>query len=107
AGLAADLRLFLSGKPIQARPARSLEQFWRWCRRKPLVAGQAAGLLLVFGAGFAGVTWQWRQAEASRELAEDNFQQAYEAMTNWSSRSEEELARKAGMQPLRCQLLTE
>jgi WD40 repeat protein/serine/threonine protein kinase len=41
--LAEDLRRYLSGEPIQARPVGKLERLWRWCKRKPALA--AAGVL--------------------------------------------------------------
>src|SRR3954453_8990618 len=37
--LADDLRHFLDGRPIQARPVGRIERFMRWCRRNPLLAG--------------------------------------------------------------------
>jgi serine/threonine protein kinase/tetratricopeptide (TPR) repeat protein len=37
--MADDLKRFLDGQPILARPIGSVEQFVRWCRRKPAQAG--------------------------------------------------------------------
>jgi WD40 repeat protein/tRNA A-37 threonylcarbamoyl transferase component Bud32 len=42
--LSEDLRRFLGGEPIQARPAGPLERTWRWCRRNPALAS-ATGLV--------------------------------------------------------------
>jgi serine/threonine-protein kinase len=70
--LAEDLRGFLGGEPIRARPVGRLGHFGRWCRRKPLVAGLLAALVLVFFGGLGGVFWQWHQAEGN--LAEANVQ---------------------------------
>jgi serine/threonine protein kinase len=52
--LADDLRRFLRGEPIRARPAGRLERLWRWCRRNPL----AAGLLLAVSLGSAFGLWE-------------------------------------------------
>jgi serine/threonine protein kinase len=47
--LAEDLRRYLSGVPIHARPVSKVERAWRWCKRKPALAamgGLAAAALL-------------------------------------------------------------
>jgi serine/threonine protein kinase len=57
--LAQDLERFLAGEPVRARPLGAPGRLSRWCRRKPVVAGLAMGLVSVFVLGFAGVTWEW------------------------------------------------
>ncbi len=46
ADLAEDLRRFLAGEPIRARPAAVWERAWKWMRRRPALASLcSAGLL--------------------------------------------------------------
>jgi tetratricopeptide (TPR) repeat protein len=61
--LANDLRRFLAGEPIQARPATAWERGWKWARRRPAIAALSAALVLVFVVGFLGITWKWLEAE--------------------------------------------
>lgn len=42
--LAHDLECFLEDRPIEARPITSIERFWRWCRRNPVVASLASAV---------------------------------------------------------------
>jgi tRNA A-37 threonylcarbamoyl transferase component Bud32 len=51
--LADDLRRWLHGEPILARPIGRLERLGRWCRRNPV----AAGLLLAVTLGSAAGLW--------------------------------------------------
>src|SRR5205085_4324736 len=53
AELAGDLRRFLSGEPIRARPIGRARRLWRWCRRNPV----AAGLLAAVSLGSAFGIW--------------------------------------------------
>ncbi len=63
--LAEDLRSFLADRPIRARRISAPERLRRWYRHNRLVARLLAALVLVFVAGFAGVVWKWREAEAA------------------------------------------
>jgi WD40 repeat protein len=78
AALAEDVRRFLDGQPVLARPAGRVERALKWARRHPAQAAAYALALLVLGLGGVGgtVTWFWRQAEAAREQADDAREQA-------------------------------
>ncbi len=47
ADLAADLRRFLRGEAILARPISRLARTWRWCKRRPLVAALSATVTIL------------------------------------------------------------
>jgi tetratricopeptide (TPR) repeat protein len=74
--LADDLHRFLAGEPIRARPVGIIERAWRWCRRKPAIAGLLAALLLVTVGGFALVLWQLQRVQTERDVAEARRREA-------------------------------
>ena len=53
AELAADLRRWLTGHPIKARPVSRLERAWRWCRRNSAIASLSAAIVIVLLTGIA------------------------------------------------------
>ncbi len=61
--LADDVGRFLAGEPICARPVTQAERVWRWCERKPLVAGLLTALIFVGVGGFVAVLSLWLLAE--------------------------------------------
>jgi WD40 repeat protein len=66
AALAEDLRRFLDGEPIHARPVGAWERSVKWARRRPAIAALLTLVVLVTVLAFGLVTWQWRLAEAAR-----------------------------------------
>jgi WD40 repeat protein len=77
--LADDLRRFLDGRPIEARPVTSVERAVKWARRRPAVAALLGTLAGVVLTAAALVAWQYGVAVAQRKealrqqgIAEDN-----------------------------------
>lgn len=58
-----ELRRYLDGEPILARPVSSVGRVWRWCRRHPTVSILSACLVAALTAGIIGITTQWYRAE--------------------------------------------
>lgn len=70
AALADDLRRWLDGYPIRARPVSTVEHAVRWCRRHPMPASLAITLAATIVASLAGLTALWRQSAFQRDRAE-------------------------------------
>ena len=88
---AEELRRFLDGKPIHARPVSSLEKSWRWCRRSPVIAGLAALALVLLVTGVSGILWQWSRAELFARSESSHRARAERALTQLELRRAEEL----------------
>jgi len=72
AALGADLRRYLSGEPIQARPIAQWERAVKWARRKPAIAALASALTVVTAGGFVAMAALWKRAELSAIAAQSN-----------------------------------
>ncbi|HEX4562256.1 MAG TPA: serine/threonine-protein kinase, partial [Gemmatimonadales bacterium] len=82
--LAADLRRWLAGEPIAARPVGSFEKAWRWTRRHPapaalIVATAVAGLALVATSLSLAYNRQLRRANALTEQSRAIAHKAYQS----------------------------
>ncbi len=71
--LADDLRRYLAGEPVRARPVGAVERGLKWARRRPALAGLwAAGLLLVIvSGGAAAALWYGGRLAAALGEAEE------------------------------------
>lgn len=75
--LAADLRRFLAGQPIHARPTPWWERGWKWVRRHPTIALLLVVLFLsslLLGWGYWSVTRAYQQRQAGLWVAQEAVQ---------------------------------
>jgi len=111
--VAEELERWLSGVPIQARPAGNMERAWRWCRRYPIVAALSFLVIALLAAGTgvfldgyfkvrAAKTVSDRKAEEARK----GFGLAYRSMNQTVFQiAQDPLLKERGFHELRKQLL--
>lgn len=63
--LASDLRRYLRGEPVSARPVSWPNRALRWYRRRPAVAASLTALALTLLASIVAITALWRRAETN------------------------------------------
>ena len=71
ADLAADLRRFLAGEPITARPVGELEKAWKWVKRNPVVAAMTAAIVLLLVGSSAGIYLKYLDARERKREADE------------------------------------
>jgi WD40 repeat protein/tRNA A-37 threonylcarbamoyl transferase component Bud32/tetratricopeptide (TPR) repeat protein len=68
--LAEDLRRFLGGAAILARPVGRVEKAWRWCRRNPsLAVASSLAITALVAAAVLSILYGVAQARARRTVA--------------------------------------
>ena len=78
--LAGDLRRWLDGKPITARPVSTLEHAWRWCRRRPAIAALTVTLVLTAIGSLLVLLALLRRSEALRSRSDANYKVASQSL---------------------------
>jgi serine/threonine protein kinase len=64
--LADDLERYREGRPITARPVSAIEKIWKWCRRRPLLAGLIGSLFIAVAAVIVLLTVTLQRTEKAR-----------------------------------------
>ncbi|HEX3599751.1 MAG TPA: bifunctional serine/threonine-protein kinase/formylglycine-generating enzyme family protein [Lacipirellulaceae bacterium] len=65
--LGEELRRYVAGKPVHARPISKADRVWRWCRRHPAVAALSTSLVVGATVAFAVMSWQWFTIKQSQD----------------------------------------
>ena len=68
--LAEDIRRYLDGRPIVARPVGPAGRLWRWGRRNPKLSVMTAALVVAFGLGTPTLLGLWLHARSQQARAE-------------------------------------
>ncbi|MCY2994620.1 MAG: SUMF1/EgtB/PvdO family nonheme iron enzyme [Planctomycetota bacterium] len=94
--MAEDLRRWLAGEPVTARPVGTVERLVRWCGRNPVVAGLSAtaGVLLLLVAMVSLLAYvKTSQALATAETERQRAEQSLEKETAERTRADGERQR--------------
>ena len=68
--LANDVRRYLAGEPITARPTAAWERGWLWCKRNPWLAGACAVMAAsLVAVAVISMAYAVAQAKARREIS--------------------------------------
>jgi tetratricopeptide (TPR) repeat protein/tRNA A-37 threonylcarbamoyl transferase component Bud32 len=110
--LADDLRHWLNGEPIRARPLGPGGRLGRWCRRNTRLAALVAavfGLLVllsvVFGVAAVRIAREQRQTLTERKAARDHYNLALETLNSLVLDVNQKLGSRPGTLPLKRDIL--
>jgi tetratricopeptide (TPR) repeat protein len=111
--LAEDLRRFLAGEPIKARPIGAWGHAVKWARRRPAAAALiavsvlgGAALLMTLVLSNVRIAREKAQAERQRERAEANLELARQAVDDYITKvGQDPRLRQHDLEGLRKQLL--
>lgn len=95
--LAQDLRRFLDGEPVQARPISLGEKLIRWGRRSPYAVSMGALMLVMGVAGTLLLMVANQKVDAERQLVDETRHQAQAEAARLSSRGALALATPLGL----------
>jgi len=104
--LALDLRRYLDGEPIRARPIGPVQRAVRWCRRNPAVATLLGSTVTFLVLALVATAVGYVTAESARRQSDASYRQARKTVDNFYTQvSEDTLLNRPGIQPLRRKLL--
>jgi WD40 repeat protein/serine/threonine protein kinase len=89
AAVAEDLRRFLDGKPIVARPAGRVERLRKWARRRPLLAALIGVILAALAALAAGIVWHIVELGAALDNVSARERDLNDALATVTAREQE------------------
>ena len=90
--LAEDLRRFMAGEPIRARPVGTVERMAKWVKRRPAVSALLTAVVIVTVLGVAGIYWKYRDAEQKAAAEAKANAAAQEALVRASNAEKQALA---------------
>ncbi|MCS5572980.1 MAG: serine/threonine protein kinase, partial [Pseudomonadales bacterium] len=100
AALGEDLRRFLAGEPILARPVTVVERSWKWAKRRPAAAGMISVIVVALVTLIAGGLWYNTLLVGERELARQQsvLAETRESLARLASKNETKQRRLAEQQ---------
>jgi len=105
--LADDLRRFLEGRPISARPIGVAERTWKWVKRRPTLAALTAVVIAASAVLAGSLAWSYKRVVNERDKAHHSLQIAREAVDElYTKMATERLFDEPQLDPL-CQELLE